>query len=149
AWVYGAMFQGYWLDPGRTTVIGRKPSAEQRRLIEACANIVTALMDAIRPGVHIGEICAIGDRMREEFGGVEDQMSHRWPLYGHGNGLFWDPPFISHLYSGKHKVFKKNMVASTETFLALPGIGGAGFEQNFIVTDDGVELLTTTPMLEW
>ena len=31
-----------------------------------------------------------------------------------------------------------------ETFLALPGAGSAGFEQNLIVTDDGVEILTKT-----
>jgi methionine aminopeptidase len=34
-------------------------------------------------------------------------------------------------------------------FLNLPGIGSAGFEQNFIVTKDGTELLTTTPMIWW
>ena len=41
------------------------------------------------------------------------------------------------------------MVGSTETFLAVPGVGGAGFEQNFIVTKSGTELLTTTPMIWW
>jgi Xaa-Pro aminopeptidase len=52
-------------------------------------------------------------------------------------------------YEGKHTVYRKNMVGSTETFLALPGVGGAGFEQNFIVTEGGTELITKTPMLWW
>jgi len=58
-------------------------------------------------------------------------------------------PILSDEYEGKHTVYKENMVGSTETFLALPGVGGAGFEQNFIVTRDGTELITTTPMLWW
>jgi len=149
AWVYGAMHQGYWTDPGRTTVVGLRPSAEQKRLIESAAAIVTDMKEAIKPGVHIMDIVAMGEKMRDEFGGVEDQMSQRWPLFGHGNGLFWDMPILSDEYEGKHTVYKENMVGSTETFLALPGVGGAGFEQNFIVTRDGTELITTTPMLWW
>jgi Xaa-Pro aminopeptidase len=149
AWVYGAMHQGYWTDPGRTTVVGLNPSADQKRLIETCATIVTETMNAIRPGVHIDEIVAMGNRMRDEFGGVEDQMSARWPIFGHGNGLFWDWPMVASEYEGKHTVYRKNMVGSTETFLALPGVGGAGFEQNFIVTEGGTELITKTPMLWW
>jgi hypothetical protein len=30
-----------------------------------------------------------------------------------------------------------------------PGVGTAGFEQNFIVTSGGAEFLTRTPMLFW
>jgi hypothetical protein len=29
------------------------------------------------------------------------------------------------------------------------GVGSAGFEQNFIVTEKGLELLTRTPMYFW
>ncbi len=38
---------------------------------------------------------------------------------------------------------------STETFMALEGVGSAGFEQNFIVTAGGTELLTHTPLSWW
>lgn len=148
-WVYGAMYQGYWLDPGRTTVIGLRPSPEQRRLVESCANIVERCRLAIRHGVRVRDVAALGERMRTEFGGIDDQMASRWHTLGHGVGLFWAEPNISTDYTGKHQVFLEGMVASTETFLAIPGVGGAGFEQNFIVTKTGTELLTTTPMIWW
>ncbi len=149
AWIYGPAYQGYWLDPGRTTVIGLRPTPDQRQLVESCANIVEQCRAAIRPGVRAQDVAALGARLRDAFGGADDEMSNRWPIFGHGNGLFWDPPVISLDYSGKYETFTEGMVASTEAFLAIPGVGGAGFEQNFIVTKDGTELLTTTPMLWW
>jgi Xaa-Pro dipeptidase len=148
-WLYGAMYQGYWLDPGRTTVIGLRPTPDQKRLIESCAQMVEHLRAQIRPGVEVREIALLGQRLRREFGGPVEALESEFPVYGHGNGLFWDPPVISTCYDGKHRLFKENMVASTEAFLALPGVGGAGFEQNFIVTPTGTELLTTTPMMWW
>lgn len=83
------------------------------------------------------------------FGSVKDQAAEEWPLYGHGNGLFWDEPLLSHGYRGKHGVIRQNMVMSTETFMATEGVGSAGFEQNFIVTAEGTELITNTPLLWW
>jgi Xaa-Pro aminopeptidase len=148
-WVYGAMCQGYWIDPGRTTVVGLNPSPEQKRLVEAAANSVTEMMEAVRPGVNVDEIVRLGERARADFGGEEDQMSTRWPLYGHGVGLYWDMPMMSPNYKGPHKVIRENMVCTTETFMALEGVGGAGFEQVFIVGKDGNELLSTTPMIWW
>jgi Xaa-Pro dipeptidase len=148
-WLYGAMYQGYWLDPGRTTVLGLHPTHEQRRLIESCAEMVERMRAAIKPGVRVHDIAALGQRLRREFGGSVENLESDFPVYGHGNGLFWDPPVIAMCYDGKHAVFKEHMVASTEAFLALPGVGGAGFEQNFIITRDGTELLTTTPMIWW
>jgi Xaa-Pro dipeptidase len=148
-WVYGPMYKGYWLDPGRTSVVGLKPTSQQRHLIESCADIVEACRKAIRPGVRVQDVAALGSRMRAEFDGAEDQMSARWDTLGHGVGLFWAEPNISLAYRGKHQVFQAGMVASTETFLSVPGVGGAGFEQNFIITDNGTELLTTTPMIWW
>ena len=41
------------------------------------------------------------------------------------------------------------MVMAAEIFLTHPGVGTAGFEQNLIVTEQGPELLTKTPMLCW
>jgi Xaa-Pro aminopeptidase len=148
-WVYGPMFQGYWLDPGRSTVVGLKPSNARRHLVESTADIVEKCRAMIRPGVAVRDIAALGERLTKEFGGTKDQAAEKWPLYGHGVGLFWDEPLISSGYPGKHTIVKENMVMSTEAFLAMAGVGAAGFEQNFIVTRDGTELLTRSPMSWW
>lgn len=147
AWVYGAMYQGYWLDPGRTTVLGLKPTPEQKRLIETCAKITEDLRSMIKPGARVADLAAIAQKMQNDY--QEGEYDNGWYIYGHGNGLFFEPPFIAANYEGKHTTFRENMVGSTEAFLMLPGVGGAGFEQNFIVTKDGSELLTTTPMIWW
>jgi len=148
-WVYGPIYQGYWLDPGRTTVCGGKPSAAQRELIEACANLVESVGAAIKPGAKVKNVAAIGDRITKEFGGGEDQAHQKWPLYGHGNGLFWEHPWLASDLGDGDFVYQENMVCSSEAFLHRDGVGSAGFEQNYIVTKNGVELITPTPMLWW
>ena len=149
-WVYGPMFQGYWLDPGRTSVCGMKPSDAQRELIEANAHIVDELVAAVRPGISIKELVALGDGLSAEFGGDASEMAQKWPLYGHGNGLFFEAPTISTKVPGfADFVLEENMVIGLEAFFSRSGVGSAGFEQNAIVTADGSELLTRTPMLWW
>ena len=148
--VWGPMYQGYFLDPGRTFVIGRKPTVDQKRLVEATANIVEQCRAVIKPGTKVRDIVEIGRQLQDEFGGVKDQARKREPnFFGHGVGLFWDPPYFMDTYTGKHQTIEQNMVMSTEAFLALEGVGAAGIEDLFIVTDDGTESLTTTPMLWW
>jgi Xaa-Pro aminopeptidase len=149
-WVYGPMFEGYWLDPGRTAVAGRRSSPAQRGLIERAARIVDRLIEAIRPGVSIAEIVALGDRLVVEAGGEQDQAAKMFPIYGHGVGLFFEWPYISSSDmfppQGDQR-FEANMVLGVEVFLGESGVGSAGFEQNVIVGADGNELLTTTPMM--
>lgn len=44
---------------------------------------------------------------------------------------------------------RSGMVFSSEAFLTHTRVGAATFEQNFIITDTGTELLTKTPMIFW
>ena len=39
------------------------------------------------------------------------------------------------------------MLIGVEAFLARNGVGNVGFEQNYLVNESGLELITTTPML--
>lgn len=149
-WVYGPIWQGYWLDPGRTSVT--KPdsaSREQKDLVEATANIVDSIIAMIKPGVSIMDACRLGDQLTEEAGGAKDQAGEMWPIYGHGVGQFWQFPWIGTDLLEGDEVFEENSVLGIEAFLAHDGVGSAGFEQNLIVSADGAELLTTTPMLFW
>lgn len=148
AWLMGPMFQGYWLDPGRTTVRG-KPTNAQRDLVEGCGKIVEGVMAAIRPGVKAKELARIGDKLTAEVGGDPDQAGEQWPLYGHSNGLFFERPIYGENTCTDDETIEANMVCSSEAFLMRTGVGSAGFEQNFIVTDKGLELLTRTPMYFW
>lgn len=147
-WIMGPMKHGYYLDPGRTAVCGR-PTKKQKELILACASIVEGVMKAIRPGVRAHELARIGDRLYKEAGGgkVKDQAAEQWPLYGHGNDMFFCNPMYGLKTAGKDDRLHENQVASSEAFLYWKGVGAAGFEQNFIVKKNGIELLTKTPMI--
>lgn len=149
-WVYGPMFQGYYLDPGRTAVCGGKPTAAQKELIEACANIVDRVMAEVRPGRLFREPADTGDRLVAEFGGDKDQAAVQWPLFGHSVGLFFEaPPYISNVLGNDVDRFEPGMVIGVEAFLSRKGVGAAGFEQMFIVGEHANELLSPTPMLWW
>jgi len=153
AWVYGPIWQGYWLDPGRTAVVGRRPTVEQKDLIEAAQEIVDSVIAEVRPGIRVTEVAAIGERMRESATDSDDVASRLWPLLGHGVGIGWEGPDISTVLADggtdDRAVFEAGMVLGVETFVARKGVGSAGIEQNVIVREHGTELLTTTPTAFW
>lgn len=148
-WVFGPIFQGYWLDPGRTAVCGGKPTPEQKQLITDCVAVVDGVMDAVRPGAKVRDVAEVGDRLKADAGGDSGQGGEMWPYYGHGNGSMWEPPLIHVDLCDENEIFEEGMVASSETFLFRQGVGGAGFEQNYIVAKDGVEVITQAPMIWW
>lgn len=157
-WVYGPIRAGYWIDPGRTSVCGRKPSAEQRKLLEDTVAIVEGLVDAHRPGVTARELGLVGDRLIAERGYGAELGGAIWDLYGHGLSTFWTPPKLPALGNisevrrrGWHvdEPFHVGQVCTVEIFMQQPGVGTATFEQVLIVQQGEAELLTTTPLLFW
>lgn len=148
AFVIGPMLEGYYFDPGRSAIAGGRPTPAQREIIEACAGIVETIAAAIRPGVGFREAAEIGDREVAAFGPDTDPAAQKFPFYGHPQGLYFEgPPYISTAFDPGDARFAAGMFIGVEAFLARDGVGNAGFEQNYIVTGDGLELLTRTPMI--
>jgi Xaa-Pro aminopeptidase len=146
AWVTGPMFEGYWLGPGRTAVCGGKPSAAQRQLLEANANAVERVIGVVRAGAKVRDLVAVGDNATAAYGGSINPLVREWPVYGHGNGLFFEAPTIStRIGPDADFVLRENMVISIEMFFSREGVGTAGFENCVIVTRDGTERLSHTP----
>lgn len=154
AWVYGPILHGYWIDPGRTSVCGGKPRADQKKLIEDCAGLVDSLVRAFRVGTTARELGVVGDALTEELGYSSDLGGAIWHVYGHGLSTFWLGPVIPAHGSyalARHldEPYHEGQVCTVEVFLHTPGVGTATFEQIFILGSDGVEMLSTTPMLFW
>jgi Xaa-Pro aminopeptidase len=149
-WIYGPIWQGYWLDPGRTVVVGGRPNGAQRKLITAANEVVTRLVHEIQPGLSIRDLARRGRELREAAGTVEDPTSRTFPLLGHGNGLFGEAPtiWLDVEENADSEPLFEGQVLGIETILSDPEVGSAGVEQNLIVHAGGNELLTTTP-LEW
>jgi Xaa-Pro aminopeptidase len=155
-WIYGPIFAGYWQDPGRTGICGNRPTPEQRSLLEDCAKIVDGLVAAIKPGTTARAVGAKGAEIARQVGYFESPPG-TIPLFGHGLGTSF-PPFIIPVgdvegagmdYKSLDESIKPGMVLAAEAFLARPGLGTAGYENNFIVSETGVELLDRTPMIFW
>lgn len=147
-WMMGPMKEGYFLDPGRTTVCGKKPTPAQKRLVEGAAAVVDGIIAAMKPGVKVRDLAKVGDALMKKHGAEDSGAGNQWPLYGHRQGLFWDS-WIGHEITDPDDVFEAGTACSSETFLFHKGVGLAGFEQNVIIREDGVEILTKTPMLWW
>jgi len=158
-WLYGPIKDGYWIDPGRTAVCGNRPTKAQKRVIEDCAMVVEALRRLSKPGVTARELGQHGDRLARQVGFFDcEQGLSQWPVYGHGTGQFWQCPVIlferavDTMHPENHLVdtpYQPGMVASAEFFLTNEEGESAAFEQNFLITETGHELLTTTPMFWW
>ncbi|MGD9648045.1 MAG: M24 family metallopeptidase, partial [Pirellulales bacterium] len=131
--------RGYRGDVCNTFVCGAKPTTEQRRLFDACLDALTAGIEQVRAGRAARDIDAA---VRSSFAGkhlAENFRSHS----GHGIGLGHpDPPYL--------------VPASTDTLVAgdviaiepgqyISGVAGMRYERNFLVTDEGCEVLTHLP----
>ncbi|PYE43434.1 Xaa-Pro aminopeptidase [Rhizobium sp. PP-F2F-G20b] len=144
--LHGPLFQGYYLDPGRTAVRGRA-NADQRRLIEAAGDLVHRLTDMLRPGARLLDIAAEGDRLTAAFGGSISPIMKNFPFYGHGIGLGFELPRISTSMSLPEDIVEQDMVFGIEAFLSLDGVGAAFYEDIVIVGQDGNDVLTKSPSL--
>ena len=151
AFIYGPIWQGYWLDPGRTFVCGRKPGPEAKKLIEDCVRVMDAIEEKVRPGAKHRDVSRHARAVHDEVKTEECFYDTSWPYFGHSNGCLWEKPF---LLTSPEKIpeeweFQENMVASSEAFLTRTGIGTASYENNWIVTKDGIEKITPLPMIWW
>jgi Xaa-Pro aminopeptidase len=129
---------GYWADHTKNLVVGelREDYAE---LEAALLNVYDEALESIRPGASMAEL----DRsVREQVDamGYPGQPTH--PIC-HGVGArAHEPPYPHQAGDG---TFAEGMVLAVEPGAYWPGGGGLRVEDNFLVTSDGVEKLSSFP----
>lgn len=150
-----AAIDGYYTDFVRSTVAGRKPSAQQRELLDGSIAIIEHIIGGTAPGVTIGELYARGAAWMVDNGFGEHRadlqesgtdFGNLFPAFGHSFGAGLEPPWI---IDGEPTVVEENMCLAIEALLGRPGVGGAGFEQDVIVTADGCEVITSACEARW
>jgi len=129
---------GYWADHTKNLVIGelRHDYAE---LESALMGVYDAALDSIRSGASMAEL----DRsVREKVAamGYPGQPTH--PIC-HGVGARAHEPPYPHQAAGGE--FEEGMVLAVEPGAYRPGGGGLRVEDNFLVTGDGLEKLSSFP----
>ena len=122
---------GYWADHTKNLVIGElKP--EYAELEEMLMGVYDAALASIRPGAPMAEL----DRQ------VREQIQPTHPIC-HGVGARAHEPPYPHQAGGGE--FEQGMVLAVEPGVYWPGGGGLRVEDNFLVTADGVEKLSSFP----
>ncbi len=136
---FGTSFDGYHCDITRTFVVSGSPTDRMREVYEAVLQANIRGVAASRPGVtydYVHKNCQAnlhGPRFKEF-------MTHRT---GHGLGLeIHEPPSVM---AGNDDVVEKGAVFTIEPGLYLNGWGGVRIEDNIRVTQQGCELLTSSP----
>jgi Xaa-Pro aminopeptidase len=139
----GAMWNGYFADIGRTTIVG-KPSKVQQKIYTAVYQGLMAGIDKMRPG-FTNQDCA--DAIIAKIGehGLEE---HLFSLFiGHGIGMGAnEPPYIGETLPGAPTYeFKANMVFAVEPLVWVPdtpGGGGVRIEDMVLITEGAPRVLS-------
>jgi Xaa-Pro aminopeptidase len=150
--MYGA-YHGYYYDYTRSLVVGAAPTSEQLEVLEGAIGAVDAVLAVLRPGVTADAAFRAGQAYMSENGfdaGTADDvvagLGQAFPSYGHSLGLAWESPWI---VPGNDWKLQPNMYLAIEASVGLPGVGAAGFEENVLITADGVEVLSSVPKRRW
>lgn len=132
----GPAYRGYYADNCRTIAVNGKPTEEQHQAAEAIVAVLDMVEKSVRPGVSARQVYLTAKAMLDEY--QPDAFFHH---LGHGFGLF--PHEAPHLNPNWDDMFEEG-----DTFTAEPGLytetlkAGIRLEQNYLVTQDGVERLT-------
>jgi Xaa-Pro aminopeptidase len=147
---YGS-YGGYFFDFARSRCVGDDPTAEQRALLEAVIDCVETICAAIRPGMRAGDVYQVGaewlaaSRVVASLPEEQPEMEG-FPAVGHGLGLMWEGPW---LMPDVEREIEPGMYLAVEMLLGHRSLGGAMFEHNGLVTEDGFEVLTTARSRWW
>jgi Xaa-Pro dipeptidase len=142
--LYGSI-DGYLFDFGRSRVVGRSPIEEQQEILDAVRDSVRAGTELLRPNQTLG---AVARRCEEVLAASAYAHRHGLPqstmgdTWGHSLGLDWGSPWIE---STSSILIRPGMCFAIERRIEAPGIGGANYENDVIVTDAGPEVITLAP----
>lgn len=134
---FSVIVHGYRGDTANTFVAGgAAPTDRQRGLYDACIEALNAGEARLGPGVPCREVDAAVRGTLER---------HRLDQYcpghaGHGLGLGHpEPPYI---VPESTETLAIGDVVTLEPGIFLPGVAGMRYERNYLITDDGFEVLS-------
>ncbi len=133
---FSVVIAGYRSDFTNTLVVGREPTADQRRLYDLCVGAMAAGEKELRSG---RECRTVYDAVRGVFekAGVAEHFPHH---AGHGLGL--THPEAPYLVRHADETLAAGDVVTLEPGLYVAGVGGIRIENNYLITDRGYERLS-------
>ncbi len=138
-----ARFKGYYADVSRCTVVGT-PNAEQQKMLDTSYEMFQAVVAAIKPGVYVPDLHAIANNIARTAGYGPEIMPKG---FGHGLGTsLFERPDVRIV---SETVLQPGMIFALEPMLIRHGFGTAVVEETVLVTEDGCELMSGTPLVTW
>jgi Xaa-Pro aminopeptidase len=134
---FGVILSGYCSDQTRTVWVGTVPE-DARKAYEAVREAQQAAIDAVRPGVPVGEVDAAARKVLKK-AGLGRYFTHST---GHGVGLeIHETPRVA---AGQREILQPGMVITIEPAVYFPGKWGVRIEDMVAVTASGCEVMTPT-----
>ncbi|MBZ0293778.1 MAG: Xaa-Pro peptidase family protein [Anaerolineae bacterium] len=136
---YGASVEDYPSDITRTFCLGT-PTAEMQKMYDTVLRANEAARDVAGPGVKMGDV----DKAARDVisaAGYGEYFIHRT---GHGLGM-GGHEVIPQIAAGVEILLEPGMSFTIEPGVYVPGLGGVRIEDNVVVTDNGIDLLTSFP----
>lgn len=135
----GPAYRGYFADNCRTFAVNGRPTDEQLKAREIIVSVLDHVKATVKPGVSCTALFNECKAMLDEY--EVDSFFHH---LGHGIGLYpHEAPHLNPAWDDTYQV--------GDVFTAEPGLytsdlkAGIRIEENYLVTAEGVELLTNFP----
>lgn len=136
----GVGYRGYFSDNARTFAVNREPTQQQEQAWRAVTEVFDYIAAEVKPGVSCRGVFESVQRMLD--------LHRPWVFnhhLGHGVGLY--PHEAPHLNPHWDDTFEEGDVFTVEPGLYHEDLRcGLRLEQNYRVTERGVELLTDTDL---
>ncbi|MGN7357538.1 M24 family metallopeptidase [Paenibacillus sp. SAF-054] len=132
---FGALLDGYCSDLTRTIAIG-DPDPKLKEIYDIVLEAQLHALENIKPGMTGREADALARDIITKYG-YGDQFGHST---GHGLGMeVHENPRLSKL---SDDILKPGMVVTVEPGIYLPGLGGVRIEDDIVITETGIAILT-------
>ena len=134
---------GYCADISRTFVEGHKFNSEQKKIYQMAIDHIHHNAELIKPGLSFKEFVTKSWVLPEAYYG------NRYPCIVHGIGLCDEWPMVKYPteVTDEKGQFEKDMTITVESYIGeVGGEEGVKLEQQYLIKENGLELLSHHPL---
>lgn len=135
----GCYYNGYVSDQTRTFMLGEELDPELQKIYDTVYQAQSLGISLLKDGANAGEI---HQKVAEFIAqvGYEGYFDHG---LGHGIGVeIHEEPYEN---ATSQSILKTGMTVTVEPGIYIPGVGGIRIEDDFLITENGVQALTSSP----